>query len=213
MNKKKQKIKNKIGAFSIMILGTFSVLFSVTVMNNFIVKQDKKDLTTPITFDVPPPVKKIEKQDPTEVKPRPVRSYERNLAPIPQLPGSLSNISVDLPDFEAENTSGLAEKLLGDLEGVAMTEDSVDTLPVPKQMQITYPERAKQREIEGKVRVSLLIGTDGKILKFKILDSNPPGIFDEAVRNAVAYWIFEPARYQNNPVQIWVTIPIPFKLH
>jgi protein TonB len=208
----KKKIIHQTGAFAIMILGAFAVFSSVTIMNKFIVQQEKSDISAPITFDVPPPVKKIEKRDQTEVKPRPVRSYNHNLAPIPQLEGNLSGISIDLPEFSADNTSAVAESLLGDLEGVAMTEESVDQLPVFKKMKITYPERAKQREIEGKVSVSVLIGTDGTVVKFKILDSNPPGVFDEAVREAVPYWTFKPAQYQGRPVQIWVTIPIPFKL-
>ena len=75
------------------------------------------------------------------------------------------------------------------------------------------PERAKQREIEGEVRVSVLVGRDGRVKRMKVLEASPPGVFEEVVLNTVGNWTFRPASYDGEPVESWVTIPIPFRLN
>jgi protein TonB len=75
-----------------------------------------------------------------------------------------------------------------------------------------YPFRARQRRIEGRVRVRFLVGTDGKTSQITILESEPDGVFDEAVRNAVAGWRFEPGVIGGERVASWVVTPIVFDL-
>jgi protein TonB len=107
----------------------------------------------------------------------------------------------------------VADSLLGDLDNVALTEDAVDQPPeIRTRIPPEYPERAQQREIEGRVVVAVLVGVDGQVQQLQINESTPPGVFDDAVLAAVRQWTFEPAQYQGNPVETWVNIPIPFSL-
>ncbi|MFW5827602.1 MAG: energy transducer TonB, partial [Alkalispirochaeta sp.] len=168
---------------------------------------------TEIDFTVPAP-EEVEPPDPPEREREMSRSRDRApVAPAPSLGGNLSGIAVDVPGFEVEGLSDVRESLLGDLDDVALTEDAVDTKPIPQSRPLEYPDRARQRRIEGRVVVSALIDADGNVRDVKILEADPPNVFDEAVLNSVPNWTFEPAKYRGEPVQTWAQIPIPFRLN
>ena len=75
-----------------------------------------------------------------------------------------------------------------------------------------YPYKMKQRRIEGTVQVRFLVRIDGTVGEIIIEQSTPPGVFDQAVRDAVSRWRFEPGRLAGEPVAAWVVMPIRFDL-
>ena len=81
------------------------------------------------------------------------------------------------------------------------------TSPPPR-----YPRFAKDREIEGWVRLKLLVDSSGGVAKVQVLCSQPPGIFDEAATNAVRHWSFIPAKLSGKSVPTWCIVTIFFKL-
>lgn len=202
-----------VGVFAITVLGCALVLGGLVVMNQFTSGPEESDTTNVVNFTVPPPPPEPppRRQEPQQRRPR--RSNRPALAPAPNLGTSLSGIQVSLPEFEVGGVAEVSESLLGDLEDVALTEGSVDEPPVVQSRPLTYPERAKQRNIEGRVVISALVGTDGRVRQMQILEANPPGVFEQAVQNAVPNWTFRPARYNGEAVETWVTIPIPFSLN
>jgi protein TonB len=136
------------------------------------------------------------------------------LAPLPDVGGSLSGIQVDVPGFEGAGVDQVAESLLGDLDNVALTEDAVDNPPqFRNRVAPEYPERARQRELEGRVLVTALIGVDGRVQQMQVLEANPPGVFNDAVLAALGGSTFDPATYQGNPVETWITVAYPFRLN
>ncbi len=87
-----------------------------------------------------------------------------------------------------------------------------DTPPRPKSVvKPDYPQIAKQAGIEGTVVLQLLIDTDGRVLKTKVLKSITPDI-DEAAMKAAYATIFYPAKQRDKPVRVWVSLPVIFKL-
>lgn len=198
----------------IAVVGTGAVFLVMILMNQAAHEPEAKDVGPTVSFQVPPP-RPAPEQKPPERERRPTtRTDQPALAPLPDLGSSLSGIAVALPDFQVEGVSNVSESLLGDLDDVALTEDAVDTPPSPRNRVIpVYPERAKQRDLEGNVLVSVLVGVDGQVKSVKILEANPPGVFDEAVATAVRQWTFGPATYRGNPVESWVNIPFPFSLN
>ena len=62
----------------------------------------------------------------------------------------------------------------------------------------------------GHVVVNLLIGIDGNVKAIKVLEADPPGVFEKAVIQAVRFWRFEPAVYDSQPVEMWATLPVRF---
>lgn len=75
-----------------------------------------------------------------------------------------------------------------------------------------YPYKARQRRLEGRVRVRFLVGRDGTVGQIVIEEADPPGVFEDAVRDAVARWRYEPGRIAGEPVATWVVLPVSFDL-
>lgn len=75
-----------------------------------------------------------------------------------------------------------------------------------------YPYRARQRRLEGTVQVRFLVQRDGTVGEIVIEAADPPGVFEDAVREAVARWRFEPGRLAGEAVAAWVVMPITFNM-
>ena len=58
---------------------------------------------------------------------------------------------------------------------------------------LVYPVEAKDKKVEGYVRVAYDVSVDGSVTNVRVVDSNPPGVFDEAAVAAVHGWRFHPA--------------------
>jgi protein TonB len=76
---------------------------------------------------------------------------------------------------------------------------------------ISYPEEAKENNIEGKVYVLAYINEEGLVEKSKIIKSVNP-LLDKAATDAVKKVKFSPGKQDGTPVKVEVAIPIIFKL-
>ncbi len=92
-------------------------------------------------------------------------------------------------------------------------QGEVDQLPMTVfRMKPLYPFRAKRLGIEGSVSVKFLVDAAGRVSRVTILESNPPGIFDESVLKALPSWRFAPGELGGNAVNTWVSTVIQFDL-
>lgn len=85
----------------------------------------------------------------------------------------------------------------------------------PRQMVRTdpvYPYRARQRNIEGEVKVKLLVKADGTVASVTILESTPKGVFDASVKKTVPNWKFSPGKIDGRAVPSWVVTNVVFVL-
>jgi TonB family protein len=73
-----------------------------------------------------------------------------------------------------------------------------------------YPEAARQAGVTGTVMVQALIGKDGLVKDTRVMKSIP--LLDSAAVEAVRQWKFKPALVKNEPVAVWVAIPVRFSL-
>ncbi len=88
---------------------------------------------------------------------------------------------------------------------------AADTPPVPiVAPRPAYPQWAREAGIEGRVLVRVLVGMDG-IPKSAVIVSGPKGLI-EGVVDAVLRWRFKPGLANKQPVEVWVEIPITFRL-
>lgn len=74
-----------------------------------------------------------------------------------------------------------------------------------------YPQAARDARVEGTVIVQALVGRDGRVKDTRVVHSIPG--LDEAAVAAVRQWVFKPALTKNEPVAVWVAVPIKFTLH
>ena len=75
-----------------------------------------------------------------------------------------------------------------------------------------YPFSARRRGISGQVVVRFLVDVEGRVGRLAFVKAEPPGVFEESVRQAVSRWRFSPGLYQGRPVPTWVVLPISFRL-
>ncbi|MEO0225379.1 MAG: energy transducer TonB [candidate division WOR-3 bacterium] len=77
---------------------------------------------------------------------------------------------------------------------------------------LIYPQPAVLMEQEGKVWIKALVDLDGSIMKAVVLKSSSFPLLDSAAVANIYGWRLSPALQNKNPVRVWVTMPIEFKL-
>ncbi len=75
-----------------------------------------------------------------------------------------------------------------------------------------YPEEAKQREIEGTLKLMLKIDDLGRVQSAEVVEATPPGVFDEAALAAFRNAHFRPALKEGRPVRYQAYMRVEFKL-
>ena len=213
-NNKQSKIKNNLAAFGSMCFGTVLVLGMLVLINdseNLMTEAEGLEGTN-IKIQKQKPKAKQEIQQP-KPKPKPKRSRQAPPTPLLGLNSSLGGLDLGLPDFSMDGLNGLDGDILGNGNGVVMTDDTVDQSPKAVwQAPMVYPPRARAIGVEGYVVFSLLIGVTGEIEQVKIVESFPDGVFDEVAMQGINGWRFEPAQYQGQSVKSWAKQRIRFDL-
>ncbi len=80
------------------------------------------------------------------------------------------------------------------------------------QKNLEYPEAARKAGTEGKVVLYVHISETGEVLKTKVQESVNPEC-DKAAIKAIQSVKWNPAKQGDDPVAVWVAVPISFKLH
>ena len=77
---------------------------------------------------------------------------------------------------------------------------------------IKYPADAEKKKVEGKVFVTFVVDTDGKITDVSLLRKVFPSLDAEAIRviSAMPNWI--PGKQKGQVVRVKYTVPIMFRL-
>jgi TonB family protein len=82
---------------------------------------------------------------------------------------------------------------------------------VLKRQDPVYPGKEKSAKIQGKVELSLVVGTDQRAHNIKVTKSVTPALDASAV-TAVQNWTFQPGTKNGKPVAVRAKIEINFKL-
>ncbi len=90
------------------------------------------------------------------------------------------------------------------ISGVVMQGKVVHADP-PK-----YPEDARKKNIQGVVKLDVLIGKDGAVESAKVTDG--PKELTKAAVNAVKHWRYEPTLLNGKPVEVETVVEMGFKL-
>ncbi len=209
-----EKMRRKIVAILWMLFGSSMVFALLLLMNEYIEAPKPDSSKTVSSFKV----EKRKPPQPPKQKTRPKRRKKtrRNRAPqapLPQLGGSIAGLSLGIPDFDASDVSQLVGGGLGNVKDVVMTEDAVDDPPRARtRSELVYPKRARAKGQEGYVTLSLLIDANGEVVRVKVLEAQPSGVFEEAAIESVKQWSFEPATYKGEAVRVWARQTIRFDL-
>lgn len=213
LSKPPNRTRDLVIASLICVVGSVVVLGSVVVMNELSVAPDQDEVLGSTQIEVAAPTPKPK---PKVRKPRP-KPPPKPAAPPPPSVAALTSgnasMAVDIPGLAFDDLGGAAGDLLAGGEEAVHTGDTVDIAPqAVTQEPPAYPRRAQQQGQEGYVVLSLLINQTGGIERLRIIESSPPGVFDDAAKAAVRNWTFSPGSYQGKPVKVWVNQTLNFKL-
>ncbi|NQT24574.1 energy transducer TonB [candidate division KSB1 bacterium] len=116
---------------------------------------------------------------------------------------------------QTEMTQKEVEKPADPPEGVEFVEYDVHPKPVGGfiaiQQNLEYPEIARKTGIEGRTVVYAKVNTDGDVVETKISESVSVEC-DAAAVKAIKATKWDPALKDENPVDVWIAIPIDFRL-
>jgi len=74
-----------------------------------------------------------------------------------------------------------------------------------------YPVAARRANVQGPVVIRGIVRRDGTIDNLEIIKDLPYGLGDEA-RRAVSRWRFRPATYRGEPIDVYYTVTVNFRL-
>ncbi len=102
----------------------------------------------------------------------------------------------------AQNPSGKPKRIRigGNVEGPRLAHH----------VQPVYPPLAKAAQLQGTVRLEVLIAKDGSVREIKVLSGHP--LFIQAVMDAVHQWRYEPTLLNQEPVEVVTTVDVIFSL-
>lgn len=90
----------------------------------------------------------------------------------------------------------------------------MDELPVPvHEVKPEYPRFARDAGVEGVVRVHVMVGKDGRVLKAEVNPRFSIPLLNDAALEAARRWTFQPAFVNNHPVVVWVALPFRFRIN
>jgi len=89
--------------------------------------------------------------------------------------------------------------------------DTIDELPeATTKVPPVYPDRARERNIDGTVILRTLVCEHGRVCDLRIKESVPE--LDESAAYSVSQWVYRPARREGKDVPCWVDVPVRFRL-
>jgi len=168
------------------------------------------------------PVRIFQEQPPEPVtENRPPQAEEQPPEPILQVPQpampsvprliQAPEMSFSMPQATAQMRTDFAPVPVA-MADIYSLQD-LDQAPVlTYQSPPIYPYRARRMNISGKVEIQFEVGRDGSVSQIEILDSTPPGVFDDAVLTAVSRWRFQPGELMGDAVRTRMTRTIVFSL-
>lgn len=76
----------------------------------------------------------------------------------------------------------------------------------------SYPAFARIRGFQGTVELNVLVDRTGKVRDLNVRKSSGFGVLDHAALASVRSWMFKPGWNEHGPTDMWVVVPLVFRL-
>jgi protein TonB len=180
-------------------------------------QQAKPDIPKPVTENKPKaeftaPIETPQPQETAKVQP------DAGVRPEDQF-GSATGSDFGDPlgmeeGVEGGVVGGVPGGVLGGVLGGTGTGPVMDYDTAPRPIKITrpqYPQEAFVKKIEGTVVVEILIDTQGRVVRARVIQSVP--LLDAAALQTVYQWVFQPAVKHGRPVPTIAHAPVAFRIY
>jgi protein TonB len=193
--------------------GLPAALVIAVALSPMIVKETprtKSQTWTDFTIEQPKPKPRPDPKPQTDLAQTRVTSVPTQLPPIASDPP----IFDPAPPYVAPAGSG---------SGPAVADPPLPSKPAPfvvaqvdpryaGSFQPDYPASEQRREIEGIVRVRVLIGTDGRVKAIELVSTDSQGFFEATKRRALTKWRFKPATRGGVAEESWKEMTVRFQI-
>ena len=116
--------------------------------------------------------------------------------------------------IEGGIVGGVPGGVLGGVLGGTGTGPVLDFDSGPRQIKMTkpvYPQEAFIKKIEGTVVLEILIDSQGRVVRARVMQSVP--LLDAAALQCVYQWVFQPAIKNGRPVPTIAHAPVNFRIY
>lgn len=137
----------------------------------------------------------------------------RSVAPSPAkaVPGSPSALPVPSAAVEPPVAPASSVTITSSVDLTYYSAREVDVHPrALRAIEPDYPAEADRRKLSGTVRLQLKVEADGRVSDVEVVNSTPPGAFDESAIQAFRAARFEPAQKAGRPVRALVMIEVQY---
>lgn len=156
-------------------------------------------------------VKAMPKWKPGKQKGEPVRvSY--------MLPVNFK-LTDDIPTKSVKKTEAYKPEMKPNADGIYQIVEEMPQFPGGEKAlmeyiakNLTYPQEARDKGVEGRVFIGMVIEKDGSVNEVKVLRGIGGGCDEEAVRVIKALPKWKPGKMKGEPVRVSYLMPINFKL-
>jgi protein TonB len=200
-------------ALIVAIMANIVIIFGLPVSLRFSapIKKDRSAEAIRLSdYRKPPPPPPKKEEIKKEVQPKQqVQPKLKNFMPKMDVDGIGGGFKFDLSLSRGPDMGGLAVSIGSKI----WDESKVDAKPVAVfRTKPVFPSKAASDNITGKVAFKFLVDRDGMVKDMEILSAEPKGMFEDATRNAVMQWRFQPAKVKGTPVACWCQTAITFEL-
>jgi len=128
---------------------------------------------------------------------------------------NINNISEHINEVVVEDKKPVEEKpveIFKSVEQMPQFPGGEGALIKYLSSHINYPPMAAENDIQGRVVVAFVVDKTGKVGEVNVVRSVDKDLDREAVRVCKSLPKFVPGRQNGQPVSVWFTLPVTFKL-
>ena len=129
------------------------------------------------------------------------RTPQQTIDAPPLTAPSLAVPTLDLPSSALSGVGGvpLAAGEVWQTGAAQPAFEGKDLVPISS-ARPRYPRRAREAGLDGFVDAVFEIDPDGRVRNIRIVDAEPPGVFEQAAADALARWLYAPFTLNGQPV-------------
>ncbi|RVU35446.1 energy transducer TonB [Rheinheimera riviphila] len=200
-----------------LVLGCHLAAFALTVAHsNEPTPEPEPETITPPTIVgimLPPPVAPPQPKPKPLPEPKPQPKPKPKPKPLPKAPPSEKAVSappVEPPPPPAKTAKAAPPKAAPAAPTIQPPSAEAQGLSNKAPL---YPQLSRKKKEQGTVLLLILVKADGTVGEIKLKTSSGFTRLDQAAKQAVKRWQFQPALKDGKAIDFWYELPLKFRLN